>query len=435
MNSLEMLKKLIALIGFIVCLNAAHAQSYRWSAALEDSVSADGFYNIVLRPEIGAKLKNDYSDIRILNEKNEEIPFVQKSEEPYFSSTRFKEYPIISNKIINGCCTKLTIENPGKKAINNICFVLKNSDAVKVNQISGSDDGITWYAVKQFDVFYNNYSETDTKVLTYVYFPLTDYLYYSFDITDRGYWDEKNWAHWENSGRWNYPVNILKVGFYETFLKEGKYKSVPAPIFEQQNNQQEKKTYIKVSFNDLYTVNRIRFNFSGPRYYKRTIVLATKVAGKKKEADRYDPITTFEVNSYSLNEFDFEFFREKEFYILIENDDNRPLELKGIETWQLTKYMKAYMEKGHQYRLVYGDSLVVAPVYDLNYFVDSIPKVLPTLFVLESKQLDKHVVATTEESISWYENKLFVWLAIIALIALLSFMSWKMLGEMKGSGQ
>lgn len=435
MNLVKMYRKFIVLIGFALSIGVAHAQSFRWSAALEDSVAADGFYNIVLRPEIGAKLQDSYSDIRILNEKNEEIPFIQKREEPNFSNTRFKEYPIVSNKIINQCCTKLTIENVGQKAINNICFVLKNSDAVKVNQISGSDDGVTWFAVKQFDVFYDNYSETDTKVLTYVHFPLTDYLYYSFDITDRGYWDEKNWAHWENSSRWSYPVNVLKVGFYETFLEEGKYTPVPAPIFEQQNNPEEKKTYIKVSFNDKYSVNRIRFNFSGPRYYKRTITLATKVVGKKKRADRYDPIATLEVNSFSLNEFDFDFFREKEFYILIENDDNRPLQLEGIETWQLTRYMKTYLEKGHQYRLVYSDSVSTAPVYDLNYFVDSIPKVLPTLFVLESKRIESPVVAAAEEQISWYENKVFVWGAIIALIALLSFMSWKMLGEMKGSGQ
>jgi hypothetical protein len=415
----------------MLCMNALHAQSFRWSAALEDSVTADGFYNIVLRPEVGAKLQDSYSDIRILNEKNEEVPFLQKSEEPYFSGTRFKEYPIVSNKIINQCCTKLTVENPGKKAINNMCFVLKNSDAVKVNQISGSDDGVTWYAVKQFDVFYNNYSETDTKVLTYVNFPLTDYLYYSFDITDRGYWDEKNWQHWENSDRWNYPVNVFKVGFYETFLEEGKYTVVPAPLFEQENNQEKKTTYIKVSLNDLYLLNRIRFNFTGPRYYKRQITLAIKSEGKKKLQDIYVPITTLEVNSYSLNEFDLNFLREKEFYVLIENDDNRPLELKGIEAWQLTRYLKTYLEKGHQYRLVYGDSAASAPVYDLNYFIDSIPKVLPTLSVRESKGLEAPAVQAVEESVNWYEEKLFVWLAIIALIALLSFMSWKMLGEMK----
>jgi hypothetical protein len=428
-----MYKKLIVLLSFVIYVGASHAQSFQWTAAVEDSVVADGFYNIVLRPEIGAKLQDSYSDIRILNEKNEQIPFIQKSEEPYFSSTRFKEYPILSNKIINQCCTKLTIENVGRKAINNICFVLKNSDAVKVNQISGSDDGITWFAVKQFDVFYNNYSDTDTKVLTYVHFPLTDYLYYSFDITDRGYWDEKNWAHWENNDRWNYPVNILKVGFYETFLEEGKYNTIPTPVFKQQDSIEDKKTYIKISFSDLYLVNRIRFKFSGPRYYKRKITLATKVAGKKKKTDRYDPITTLEINSYSLNEFDFDFFREKEFYILIENDDNHPLQLEGIETWQLTRYMKAYLEKGHQYRLVYGDSVSVAPVYDLNYFVDSIPKVLPTLRVLDTKVIEITTVGIIDEEVSWYENKVFVWLAIIGLIALLSFMSWKMLGEMKGN--
>ena len=121
---------------------------------------------------------------------------------------------------------------------------------------------------------------------------------------------------------------------------------------------------------------------------------------------------------------------------MIENDDNRPLQLNGIEAWQLTRYMKTYLEQGHKYRLVYGDSIAVAPVYDLNYFVDSIPKVLPTLVVLESKeQVTPLTNNAIEKSLSWYENKLFIWIAIIAIILLLSFMSWKMLTEMKNSGQ
>lgn len=426
----------IKIVGLsLILLFAAgttYSQTYRWEATMADSVTKDGFYNIVLQPNIGAKLRNDFSDLRILDAESYEVPYVHKVEEPYFSSERFKEYPIVSKQIDDGCCTKLVIKNPGKKPINNICLILKNSDAIKVYRMAGSDDGVNWYGVKRYDVFYNTYSETDTKVVNYINFPLTDYLYYRFDIIDRGYWDEDRWTYWY-SDRWSYPINILKVGYYETFLKEGKYATVPAPTFEQADSIKKKLTYIKVKFDDNYLINRIRFSFKGPRYYKRTATVAKKIVDKKKRVF-FETIATFELNSYSLNEFDLSWFREKEFYLIIGNDDNRPLKLDSINTWQLTRYLKTYLEKGKKYRMVYGDSAGVAPVYDLQYFVDSIPQVLPTLpvYKIEAKALESKGIKKEEaKPLRWFENKLFIWLAIGVVILFLFFMSWRMLNEMK----
>ncbi len=424
---------LLAGLFFLALKNPITAQTYRWEAQMADSVLKEGFYNIVLLPEIGAKLKTDFSDIRILDSENYEVPYIQKTEEPYFTETRFKEYPVVSKEITENCCTKLTIKNPGKKSINNICLMLKNSDAVKVTRMAGSDDGVNWFGVQRYDVFYNRYSETDTKVVNYINFPLTDYLYYRFEIIDRGYWDEERWAYWY-ADRWSYPVNILKVGYYESNLKEGKYLNVSAPSFEQADSNKQKRTFIKINFDDNYAVNRIRFALKGPRYYKRMAILAKKIKASKRSAEYFEPISSFELNSYSLNEFDLSNFREKECYLIIDNDDNRPLKLNAIEVWQLTHYLKTYLEKGKRYKLVYGDSLASMPVYDLRHFVDSIPNILPTLPVntlgektLNSNQIKKEPVKETR----WFENKLFIWIAIGVVALFLFFMSWKMLGEMK----
>jgi hypothetical protein len=424
---------LLAGLFFLVLKNPVKAQTYRWEARMADSVLKEGFYNIVLQPEIGAKLKNDFSDIRILDSENYEVPYIQKTEEPYFTESRFKEYPIVSKEIIENCCTKLTIKNPGKKPINNICLMLKNSDAVKVARMAGSDDGINWFGVKRYEVFYNQYSASDTKVVNYINFPMTDYLYYRFEIIDRGYWDEDRWAYWY-ADRWSYPVNILKVGYYESNLKEGKYLNVSAPSFEQADSNKQKRTFIKIDFDDNYSVNRIRFVLKGSRYYKRMAILAKKIKASKRSAEYFEPIYSFELNSYSLNEFDLSNFREKECYLIIDNDDNRPLKLNAIEVWQLTHYLKTYLEKGKQYKLVYGDSLAQAPVYDLRHFVDSIPTILPTLPVstLEEKSLNTNQIKKEQiKEARWFEDKVFIWVAIGAMALFLFFMSWKMLGEMK----
>lgn len=411
------------------------AQTYRWEAKMADSVAKDGFYNIILQPQIGAKLNQDFSDIRILDTENYQVPYVRKREDAYFTEERFKEYPIVSKQVVENCCTKLVIKNPGRKAINNICLILKNSDAVKVTRMSGSDDGVNWYGVQRYDVFYNNYSETDTKVVNYINFPLTDYQFFQLEIIDRGYWDEERWVYWY-SDRWSYPVNILKVGYYESYTKEGKYMDVPPPSFEQGDSAKQKKTYIKLNFEDNYFVDRIRFKFTGPRYYKRHAVLAKRIKGTRLVPDYYEPIESFDLNSYSLNEFDLSNFREKEVYLVIDNEDNRPLKLGEIEAWQLTQYLKTYLEKGQKYRLVYGDSTAMAPVYDLRFFVDSIPEILPTLPVasISEKALDSNQIKIKdkkEKEPRWFENKIFIWIAIGLVTALLFFMSWKMLKEMK----
>ena len=428
--------KKISLIVFLILglsiSNRMYAQTFRWEASMADSVTREGFYNIVVNPEIGSKLRSDYSDIRILDSEGYEVSYVQKSEEPYFVTEQFKEYPIVSKQIVDKCCTKLVIKNPGKKPINNICLILKNSDAIKVYRMAGSDDGLNWYGVKKYDVFYTTYSATDTKVVNYINFPLTDYLYYRFDIVDRGYWDEDRWTYWY-SDRWSYPVNILQVGNYETYLKEGKYQSVPTPKFEQADSNKLKQTYIKVTFDNNYLVNRIRFDFKGPLYYRRLATVVKKIEDKKGRVLSYEPITTLELNSYSLNEFDLTYFREKEIYLVIDNDDNHSLKLDSIHTWQLTRYLKAYLEKGKEYRLVYGDSTATEPVYDLRYFVDSIPQVLPTLPVskIEAKSLEIKEIKSEkgkEKPLRWFENKLFIWMAIGTVI---SFLFWKMLNEMK----
>ncbi len=422
--------KIVLLTALFSYIGTASAQQYQWAATMEDSVTKDGFYNIVLQPEVGSKLKDDLSDIRILDEEKYEVPFLQKSEESYFTTERFKEFPVVSKQIIDNCCTKLTIKNPTKKPINNICFILKNSDAVKVYRMAGSDDGVNWYSVKKYDVFYTPYSPSDTKVVSYINFPLTDYLYFRFDIIDRGYWDEDRWLYWDQD-RWSYPLNILNVGYYETYLKEGKYLEIPAPVFTQSDSSKKKQSYIKITFNDNHLLNRIRFTFKGPRFYKRSVTLAKKIMHNVTNEATFEPITTLELNSYSLNEFDLDYFREKEFYLIVENDDNRPLTLDSIKTWQLTRYLKTYLDKGKKYHLVYGDSTAVAPVYDLAYFIDSIPAVLPTLPILHIESNRVKQAALTKRGVYWYENKRFIWLAIGVIILFLSFMSWKMLREMR----
>ncbi len=80
--------------------------------------------------------------------------------------------------------------------------------------------------------------------------------------------------------------------------------------------------------------------------------------------------------------------------------------------------------------------MAVGPVYELRHFADSIPEILPTLPVsaLEAKGLEENLIKKEKvKELRWFEDKLFVWVAIGVVALFLFFMSWKMLEEMKKS--
>ena len=70
-------KKLINFLFFFSVSLPTFAQKdgYKFYTNL-DSIKKSGFYNIVLSPAINAKLKTDYSDVRIINNANKWVPHV-----------------------------------------------------------------------------------------------------------------------------------------------------------------------------------------------------------------------------------------------------------------------------------------------------------------------------------------------------------------------
>lgn len=138
----------ILLSLFLILINiCGYSQDYSKKATLA-KVEKDGFYSIVLTPEITSQVQDNFSDIRILNTKNLEIPYIIGNEEAKYSSRAFVEYPIVEKKIVPNCCTSIIIENTDKQSINNLSLEVKNSDAAKPYEILGSDDKLQWFGIK-----------------------------------------------------------------------------------------------------------------------------------------------------------------------------------------------------------------------------------------------------------------------------------------------
>lgn len=407
------MKKIIGLLGCILSCSIS-AQEFKGQAPV-DSVKETGFHNILLTPEINGHLKSDFSDIRLFDEKNGEVPYLQRTEVPTTYTQLFKEYSIISKEMVKGNHTRLILSNPQKTKINNISLVIKNADVQKKVKLSGSDDRESWYVVKDNYTFYSVVSTSETAEIKLLDFPLSNYLYYKIEVNDSA----------------SAPLNILKAGFYDTYSENGKYTEVKSLQINQADSIKLKKTYIKFTFDSPQYIDKIDLEIDGPVYFlrKASVCELKKDSVKKREVrSYYETIQEVELASNHPNAINFSNFQSKEFYLVIENEDNQPLKIRAAKAVQLNHYLTAYLEKGKSYVLKFGDPQLGASSYDIKYFNDSIPKKVPLLLPGQITLKEKQQI---KPQASLFANKTILWIVIVSVIALLGVLSLKMIREMK----
>ncbi|MEO8761484.1 MAG: hypothetical protein ABI388_08840 [Bacteroidia bacterium] len=412
------MKKLISFLFLLIVGNTAFAQNFTQQVII-DSVQTDGMHRIELTPKIREYAKLDLSDVRILDEKQNQIPYIVLNESAVKRSTSFIEYKIVSTEIKSNRFTKITIENTDKQPINNVSLCIANADILKTCRISGSDDMKQWYAVSDVQELAYLYDNDNTKSYKTIYFPQVDYRYYQIFIND------------SNSA----PLNISKAGYFKGFSIDGTMLDVIPQKTNTTNDSKNKKTLIAISFTNMQVINQMVFKITGPKFYKRqaSIFVKRQRAFKKKIENYTEVLYEFELNSSAPQTFDLRNINEKEFVIEIANLDNPSLKIEQLTFKQLGISLVADLKTTEKYKLVMGDKNLQAPQYDLDYFKDKIPKQLPVvhLGIIEPIKTTSKIANT--ETASFWQQKWFMWLCI-SLGALIIFLfSFKLLKEIQNN--
>jgi hypothetical protein len=411
------------ILFFCFCFSVAvQAQSYTWQAKL-DSVIADGFYKIQLTPAITSKTQPSFSDLRIYDAQNKEMPYILQVEKPAAYAELFKEYKI-SNLEKEKKLTRLILENPEKKKIDNIQLVIKNADVTKSLRLSGSDDKMHWYIIKDNYVISDVYSNQTTSTVKIFDFPLSDYKYFKIEISDSA----------------SPALNILKAGYFDSYTEDAKYTEVPEPKLSQTDSIAIKETYVKITFDEPYWVDKLYINVEGPHYYYRgcfigTMHITTLKNGKIEKS--FHPLTDgFTLSSNGNNTIHWPIHPQHnltdklpDLYLQIINQDNPPLKVTEIKAYQITHNVIAYLQKGKPYKFVFGNDKATEPSYDLANFKDSISSV-KTLSIgnigLIAQSASKEETKTAN---SFFANKTVMWSALLVVLLILGAMSLKMIKE------
>jgi len=405
----NILLKSIIVYFVIFLFLSGFSQDFKWESKTV-KVTKTGFNEILLSPEITGKLKTDYGDIRLFDSTGNNIPYILYSEKPILFKQMFKEYEI-SNKEHRYNYTRLVIHNPQKNVITNFSLVIKNADVRKWLTLNASDNQKDWFALKEHYYFQSFYNDDNTSEIRVFNFPKSNYEYYELLIND--YYDN--------------PINIIKAGYYDWSVETGKYIQINNVKISQTDSL--KQSIVKISFAQQQYIDKLQFEVEGPEFYFRDAIISnsktTIVKGESKLY--YEEIKLTKITSNSENIITFSGFPAKELYLIIQNYDDKPLKIKAVKAYELNHYIAANLNEGEIYSLKFGNEKLKPPVYDLNFFADSIPDDLPLITTCNVINIEKVV---NPELKPFYYNPVFIWIVIAFVALIIGYICFKMIKEM-----
>jgi len=376
-------------------------------------VEEDGFYRVALTPNTTAFLNTSFSNLRIVDEAGKETPYIIEEEAPAFTTTQFKEYTIVEKKYQKGCCTRLILSNPNRSSISNISLQIKNAETNKEATLLGSDDRETWYALKEhfyLDAIDGGSQTFEMRILD---FPLSNYQFLSLTVDDST----------------SAPLNIIKAGYYDVNAVTGMYSRVPTLRFSIEEKVKDKQSHVTIKLDTSRLMDKLEFTISGQPFYHRYAALyetGTQLNKKGKAEPFKNYLQSVELTSTHAASVQLVGMKLQNLLLVVENNDNPPLQFDSVQAFQLNRYATAWLKKGIAYKLKMGDSKLNSPVYDLDFFLDSIPN-QPA--VLQPSDIAAMTTAKEAKPTTLFTNKQIIWVGIILVAIILGYMSVKMIKE------
>jgi len=396
--------KLNKFLVLLLLANVAFAQ--HTTTAKIKPVATDGLYRIILPPQIRSFSQEDLSDFRIFDQNKKEVPYqIITGDTPQKVPVQFEEFPILSRIVVPKKNTAIIFGNPNP-TINEITLYIANSEVTKKYNISGSNDQKEWFGLVNARELSDLKSEENTQIAKVLSFPLCSYRYLKIEFDDKK----------------TLPINILKVGKFNSHIKNGALQQITPKSTKINQFLPRKTTGIQVTFDDKQIINQIIFSIESPNLYKRNArIYLNKTQTVKNKIQKFEEtIYNFELSSEGKNTFDIPQLFEKEFFIEIENQDNQPLGISEIKCNQIPISVIADLKSNENYTVTTGIPNLGAPNYDLSYFKNLSFETFPLTQIIEIKHEIPEAKITKNKSI--WQQSWFLWMCIaIGGIAILYF--------------
>ncbi|MFT3740183.1 MAG: hypothetical protein QM786_15650 [Breznakibacter sp.] len=376
----------------------AFAQHFKFQAGV-NPVDEDGFYRIVLTPRLVGLSQPDFSDLRIFDAKNVEVPYWIDTETRRHISAQFTEYPILSRTWADST-TVLVLHNALRQRIDNLSLFIANADVQKQLRLTGSNDRQVWYSVKESDWVRPVGDGKTVAELKVVNFPLVDYEFVRIEIDDRR----------------SSPIHVQKAGYYVSESSPGSYVPLNA-TWVQADSAAARTSWLSVAFDGFMVVDNVKLEVVSPALYLRQ---ANVYAGDDEK--RLDFVATVELKSDRPIDIELPSVRTAKLVLEVFNHDNPPLKISRAEAFMLKRHCVAQLTGGETYHLRFGDAKRQMPHYDIAYFRGQVPANATEIAHLGiEREADRPSPPTP-----WYADSRVIWGAILSVVALLGYLTWTM---------
>jgi len=394
------------LIFTILCtfgiLQAWSQGTYRYKADVA-KIDSSGVYKVELKSDFLSKsISKNLYDIRIVDESGKFVAYTIVSNPSDKVKPVFVDFPEVKQNSNNDTVTYYIAENKDKIKANQLWLKLKNTAVNRLADISGSDDQQHWFAIKENIQLQDAGTGDDADYEQMLSFPTSDYRYFKIRI------DNKNKDF----------VKITRSGVYLDNTA-GKLQYVPLSPVNLTSKTVNKQTSYYVDLNGNYIINSLKIDVFSPKYYNRHITIQD--IGNKSEEMLYDD----SISSSAPKAITFS-AKTNRLRIDISNGDDNPLIIKNISAFQLQDFAVCYLEKGHSYYLLAGDTSANDVSYDLS-FIHSKP--MSQFPVIGHSDVYKNPAYSTSKVAAKGRFTLLLWVVIGAVLILLSLLTWKMVKE------
>ena len=366
-----------------------------------------------LPDELFAHTKPGFEDLRIFGIKGKdtvEVPYLLKQRSDQVSTKDIPFAQINQSSGENGYYFTFQSPDANTSVINQIRLDFKQDNFDWKVLLEGSNDNKAWFTLlKDYRILSIKNSHTDYQ-FTVLNFPDSKYQYFRISLKSQ------------------LKPELVSAKIAKTDTVKGIYKEVKLRSIRVKNNKETKESTIDLDLKGLVPVSAVKLNVGSTFDFYRTIRI--EYATDSFQTDKgmqynYADLYSGTLTSLEKTEFNFPNMVAVRLRIIIENNDNTPLQIGLVQLQGNTFDLIArFDDLAYSYALYYGDEKASSPNYEIGKFEDKIPTMLNAANIEKEENNPAYQFKTGKPL---FENKIWLWALMTIIIIVLAGFSYKML--------
>lgn len=405
--------QIIKFFGTVLLFVSNFLQAQNSSFLFQRSLTGvvDKWHNITIPNDVFGKLQNGLNDIRIIGvtaaKDSFEVPYIlQIANEKQLQNRT-------PCKIFNTATTKegfsFELEMPTTNYVKEIALDINENDFDWLVKVEGSNNQHDWVTISEacrITAFKNDKTQF---TYTNLQFPESKYTYFRCLIPTK-----------------DKPA-LRAASVVNTAVIKPIYINYEIESFRVNQHKASKQTFIELTLEKPVPISFIQLNIPDNFDFYRPITvkcLTDSVKTVNGWEYIYETVANSMLHSSYNKSVSFDEVIGKRFSIVIENEDNIPLNIISVQAKGYEHVLTARFDKKANYFLMYSNKTAGKPNYDLLNFANKIPANLTSLQIGEEKMIDAKAPMPVT---ALFENKLWLWLILVLTIVVIGWFSISML--------